>query len=676
MMTMKMSRFNLFVLGLAALAGAAVAAEAPLPVERFFQQPAVLEAKLSPSGKQVALTTARGSKRVSLVVITLGSELKARSVANFDDADIVSFDWVGDGRLVFGLADLQYGSGEYYDRSAGLYAVDADGSKFIQLIRRSGTAFVADGMRRTEILDANHYLLHVPTQQDGVKPDEVIIGKAGFNTREFMGYQPMWLNTRSGNTRPIALPGGPGTAKWWAFDSKGDARAAQSRFEGRETLHWRGPGDKAWRVLAESEVLSSKFEPFAVTDDGQLLVTHPIGPDGVRVLARFDFATLAPAKQALLSTPGFDVRGSLVAGEPGAPPLGLRVKTDAATTVWFDPAMQRLQTLVDERLPGSANRIECSRCGQSDQVALVRTSADTDPGRLLLYEAGTKRWLTLATVMDGIDPARMATVEFQRIKARDDRDLPVWLTLPTGAPTGVAAPVVVLVHSGPWRRGGYWEWTAMEQFFASRGYLVISPEYRGSKGYGEAHYRAGWKQWGQAMQDDVADALLWAQAQGLASKQACIVGSNYGGYAALMGLVRHPELYRCGVAWGALTDPLLFLAGDSSVTDAVSRWGRQYELRTLIGDPDKDRALLATASPLAQVEHIRAPVLLAYGEKDLEVPLVHGLRLRAALKAVGRFPEWVTYPDEAHAREAQTTRVDFARRVEAFLAKHLGPVKP
>ena len=126
----------------------------------------------------------------------------------------------------------------------------------------------------------------------------------------------------------------------------------------------------------------------------------------------------------------------------------------------------------------------------------------------------------------------------------------------------------------------------------SRGYVVIEPEFRGSTGYGSAHYRAGFKQWGQAMQDDVADALLWAQKQGIASDKACIVGASYGGYSTLMGLIRDPELYRCGSAWFAVADLMLLVEGSVWVGDDISPSTRRHLLRERVGDPEKDQALL------------------------------------------------------------------------------------
>jgi dipeptidyl aminopeptidase/acylaminoacyl peptidase len=213
----------------------------------------------------------------------------------------------------------------------------------------------------------------------------------------------------------------------------------------------------------------------------------------------------------------------------------------------------------------------------------------------------------------------------------------------------------------------------MAQFLASRGWLVIEPEFRGSDGYGRVHMEAGFRQWGQAMQDDVADALLWARAQGLAGDRACIVGGSYGGYSALMGLVRHPELYRCASAWVAVTDLFLFLEGSWWVRDDIPDAGRRHTLPAMVGDADKDRAMLQANSPLLQAARIQAPVQLIWGGKDRRVPIEHGERLRSALKDAGRPPEWVVYGDEAHGFARGDNRVDMAQKLEAFLRRHLAP---
>jgi dipeptidyl aminopeptidase/acylaminoacyl peptidase len=205
---------------------------------------------------------------------------------------------------------------------------------------------------------------------------------------------------------------------------------------------------------------------------------------------------------------------------------------------------------------------------------------------------------------------------------------------------------------------------------ASRGYVVIEPEFRGSTGYGDKLHRAGWKQWGQAMQDDVADALAWAVDKGLVdAKRVCIAGASYGGYATLMGLARHPDLYRCGAAWVAVTDPrLLFKWRADSDGDTNLR---EFVIPTMIGDPDKDAAMLDSVSPVLLAGRIKAPLLMAFGGGDRRVPLVHGKRMRQALIDAGRPPNWVVYDEEGHGWQKLENKLDFARRLEEFLETHL-----
>jgi acetyl esterase/lipase len=649
---------------------------APIAAEQFFARPAVLDAKLSPSGRRLAISTSYQADRVGLVVIDLQDQLKASRIARFKDADVVRFDWTSDERLVFSVRDLETGSGEDRYIAPGLYAVNADGSEPVQLVRRTGQPFIRDASMRSPALDWNHVLLHVPQQQDGVTPNEIILGRYDISGREIESITPLWINTKTGRTRRVSMGGAPDGAMNWWFDSQGRPRALLARGKGRQSVWWRDPFDGPWRQLVEGDALSLPMGVHSVDDDGTLYVTRSEGPQQYRVLSTFDFERLRPAQDPLVRTPGFDFSGGLLRERAGVAPLGVRVVTDAESTVWFDPEMKRLQQEIDARFPANINRLSCRRCGQPDMTVLVRSFSDRDPGQLWLYETGPKRWTSVAQVLSGIDPQRMASVAFERITARDGRELPVWLTLPQGMVKGQPRPAVVLVHGGPWLRGGHWRWQPMEQFLASRGYVVISPEFRGSTGYGQAHYRAGWKQYGKAMQDDVADALLWAQKQGYADSRACIAGASYGGYSTLMGLARDGELYRCGVAWVALTDLPLYVQGSWWISDDISSEGRRFRLPELVGDPVKDADLLREQSPVTQAARIKAPLLLGYGEADLRIPLAHGKRMREALIEAGNPPEWVSYPDEGHSWRRVETMTDFARRMEAFLARHLGKTQP
>ena len=659
------------LLALPLLPAMCAAAEPPPSAEAFFTRPHVMSAQLSPSGAYVALTTSRGSRRVDLAVIALKPSIRAARLVHDERSDVGRFFWVGDDKLVYTLADYDTAWGDDRSLGSGLYAVDLAGHRR-QLITRSHLPDEKRLASDVKTLNAHYMLLKVPEGQPSVAKDEVVIGKIiTWADKHITSIRPQWLNIRDGTTREMALgPNPPKALRWW-FDSKGEARMAASGDSERTSYYWRAPGQDEWQLMFDPDQ-KRPYRPVAVDDVGQLYAVHDIGPRGERALFRLDMQTLALPAEPLLQAPGFDVNAGLIAGEPGQAPLGLRNESEVETTEWFDPGMKAFQAEVDARFPGHINQISCRRCGRPDMVALVYSYADRDPGSYWVFDAAAKDWQNVANRLDTVDPARMAHVRMDRIKARDGEDLPVWLTLPAGWIQGAPpAPAVVLVHGGPWVRNGHWQWQPQEQFLAARGYLVISPEFRGSAGYGYKHLRAGDRQWGQAMQDDVADALRWAQAQGLAAKEACIIGGSYGGYSTLMGLVRDPELYRCGVAWAAVADLFLYMQGDWSTSDDISDEGRRTTVVHRVGDPVKDAEMLRSVSPLVQAARIKAPLLLVYGGEDRRVPVEHGTRLRAAMTAAGNPPEWKEFRDEVHGFTTYEHQAEFAQELERFLARHL-----
>ena len=293
------------------------------------------------------------------------------------------------------------------------------------------------------------------------------------------------------------------------------------------------------------------------------------------------------------------------------------------------------------------------------------------PSTYVLYNTQTGELNRIGEAFPGIDAARMGRQQPVRYTARDGRGIPGLLTLPPGG--GKNLPLVVLVHGGPYMRGSSWGWNPESQFLASRGYAVLEPEFRGSQGYGQAHYRAGWKQWGMAMQDDIADGARWAVAQGHADpKRICIAGASYGGYATLMGLAKDGDLYRCGISWAGVTDIDLLYGGQWSFADDLPDDYKKYGMPELIGDRVKDAAQLTATSPIRQAARITQPLLLAHGAVDRRVTISHGTRFRDALKRTNQQVEWIEYAEEGHGWRAPATRVDFWGRVEKFLDRHIG----
>lgn len=667
-----------------ALLGAAkpvCAADAPvepsaakLSAEQFFRYPELAELRLSPSGDQIAFIANGPDGRRVLAVTRVGSDSPVRIVARYANADIGSFYWVNNDWLVYTLGDLARGDGERTFGS-GLFSVRSDGTGERALIATRSEWVVEHRVLRGPLSSA-HRLLAIPSRSALEGPPEVIIGESrGDAGRNLIGVTPLRLNVSTGRTR-FAASQYPERARNWVFDAAGEARALQTYVKGKTTTYWRAPQSDRWTNVAESGAEGPSVSPAFWAPDGLLYVNVRWGSGGVSALTTLNLETGQVRMPPLISAPGFDVNAASVNDSATGALLGFRLQTDAETTVWIDPAMKAFQERVDARIPGRINQIHCARCGQSDMVALVRSWSDTDPGSWWIYRAGGDQWVSLGKTRRDIDPRHMATLDLHRIKARDGRDLPVWVTTPPGPKPETPRATVVLVHGGPWVRGVYWRWSPMAQFLASRGYLVIEPEFRGSTGYGRQHLRAGFKQWGGAMQDDVADALRWAVGKGWADpSRVCIAGASYGGYAVLMGLAKTPDLYRCGVAWVAVSDPrLLFeLLWVSDInTDSI-----EYTLPVRLGDPVKDAEALAAAAPVEHADRIKAPVLLAYGGADVRVPFAHGTRMRDAMRAAGNPPEWIVYPEEGHGWIKPENRIDFALRVGKFLAQHLqGAAKP
>jgi dipeptidyl aminopeptidase/acylaminoacyl peptidase len=649
---------------------------AAVPAEAFFAQPDLSAASLSPSGRWLALLVRGAAERNMLVVVDLDNPTsQATALARFSDVDIEAPRWVGDERLVFSITDWQRGSSDQ-QYAPGLFSVPREGGFIRQLVKLRDDAIVttaAVGPDRR--LAWNHQLLHVPRQQPG-QPPEVIVGELAYDNRGMReGVVPKRLDVASGRVRGLAGPLPEGEIHRWMFDAAGEARVATVNRQGRVQVLGRAPGQDSWApLLRDAPWLEMPWAPYALDHDGALFVTVTRGAGGTRELARLDPATGNPRHESLVRTPGFDFDGEVVSDADEARILGFRVQTDAETTVWLDARLAALQTQIDERLPGRINRLSCRRCGSEAMVVLVQSWSDQDPGSLWVWRAASKSLSLVGRRRKPIDPQQMATVDFQTITTRDARSMPLWLTRPPGTTADGRAPAIVLVHGGPWSRGGHWVWKPMQQWLASRGYVVIEPEFRGSTGYGSEHFRAGWRQWGRTMQDDVADAVLWATKHKLIDpKRVCIAGASYGGYATLMGLIRHPELYRCGAAWVGVTDPLLLLQPSWWWGDDISEEGRKYGYPTLLGDPEKDLEMLKSVSPVLLAAQIKAPVLLAYGEGDRRVPLVHGRRMRSALQEAGREPEWITYPGEGHGFGLLQNEADFARRLEVFFGQHLKP---
>ncbi len=434
-------------------------------------------------------------------------------------------------------------------------------------------------------------------------------------------------------------------------------------------------------------VRKSADEPWIKVDEAKFgrLPVAPVqfDPDGkiLYVAGRRDGADRASIHEyrvdtgswgaAAISHPERDVYGDnarFVVDQRGRKVLGLHYASDRPSVEWFDPEWARIQKSVDAALPETVNDIQG---GTDAKRWIVVAHSDRNPGDVHLLDAKTMRMERLFSYMPGIEPKAMAAMRWIRYRARDGLTIPALLTLPTGA-NGKPAPLVVDIHGGPYVEANTWGYNREVQFFASRGYAVLQPQFRGTAGFGWKHLSSGYRQWGEAMQDDLEDGVKWAIAQGIADpSRVCFYGGSYGGYAAIWGTIRNGALIKCAVAAVAVTSiDYLF---DNAQTDIAYAVDKTTLEAYRIGDPKTERARFKRISPLDNAEKVAVPILLAYGGGDVRVPLAHGTDFRAALDRHGKQYEWVQYAEEGHGFNRDANVFDYYGRVERFLAKYLGP---
>ncbi len=225
-------------------------------------------------------------------------------------------------------------------------------------------------------------------------------------------------------------------------------------------------------------------------------------------------------------------------------------------------------------------------------------------------------------------------------------------------------------HGGPDARDvvGF-DWWA--QFLANRGYAVLQPNYRGSKGYGRKFTEAGLQQWGLKMQDDISDGVKKLIADGIADpKRICIVGASYGGYAALAGATFTPDLYACAMSFAGVSDLNDFMFTQRSDTGKDSQ-GTSFWKSRVGSDWDNSDKLKAT-SPALHAAQVKCPILLMHGKGDTTVRIKQSMIEYEALKDAGKDVRFIRFDGEDHYLNFADTRIRMLKELEAFLKKNIG----
>lgn len=609
-------------------------------------------ATLSPNGKYLAVTASIGGRiQLGMFDLETGS---SKVVAGYEAKNLTRVKWINDERLVFSMIDM---GGDFRSSAAGLYAIGRDGGKMTILMESPEHL---RGFVDQTIWSSEPRAMRMISRGLGQDANSVIaIGY--FPTGEARLYRVNSLNGRRSEFDYRVT----GITRDFVVDHKNTLRVVvTSNTEySEETIWYRDQEGSDWRRLSAHPALDAPFTVLGFDNDGVTMIVSAPTNKGFIGIFEFDFKNNRVGRQ-LAADEQVDVDGELVYAPDSRKLLGVQLSSAPPKTIWFDASMQVLQASLDTARPGLVNEIQVTN---RDASMLVHSYSSTEPGSYSFYQPAAKKLTRYLTKRPWIDSATMAPKLVYDYVARDGLPIMAYLTLPKGRAVK-SLPLIVLVHGGPWARDE-WEFDPDVQLLAGMGYAVLQPQFRGSTGFGIAHFKKSFGQWGLAMQDDLTDGVLSLTKQGVVdSRRVCIMGASYGGYAAMMRLVKDPNFYRCAVNLFGVTN-LFYHSSKGRDNDPVEN----YSLDQVLGDPVKLRNQFEATSPSLRADAIGAPVFMVYGVKDYRVPLIHGEEMRDGLKKAGKVFEFMKLEDDEHGIADEKTRISVFKAIAAFLRHHNPP---
>jgi dipeptidyl aminopeptidase/acylaminoacyl peptidase len=392
----------------------------------------------------------------------------------------------------------------------------------------------------------------------------------------------------------------------------------------------------------------------------------------------------AQGHQAAWALPLDGSPARLLAEDPDGDITGVYTEADTGSVVgvfvgglrphiqWLDSQARQRAEVLDHAFPNKTVRVY--GWSTDGSRTLDRVQSPSSPAIYYLVDFSTHRADIAAESYPALENVPLGEWKSITYKARDGTSIPAYLTLPPGKATG-PVPLVVLPHGGPWSRDDAdFDW--LVQFIATRGYAVLQPQFRGSTGFGAAFEKAGYRQWGGLMQDDVTDGVQAMIAQGIADPHhIAIVGASYGGYAALAGAAFTPTIYSCAVSVNGVSNLRTFVDENTpqpglrngGVVRFISASQAWFTERVgAVTDP-----ALETRSPINSVAEIRIPILIAYSTGDGVVANEQSERMAEALSKAGKPVTVVTLPQEDHWLSRSETRVQLLKALESFLHDHI-----
>ena len=621
---------------------------APLvPLEAFAALPNLDQAKLSPNGDRIAYLISNGGRQ-QLQIQGLSSK-QAIAVPPLRDTEIIAFYWANKDIVLMSLGTetRRFKASRVTQESKLIsFNVNTHESKWLG---KPKNPRIKDGIgqRASQFEQIRDFL---PDD-----PDHILV-ELDFELDTFSSVYK--INVRSG--RRQLIQGGRKGIQSWYTDREHNVRLGMGySLQGKSYARFKD-NDKGWLDLEELFWFGKySFADFTQNSD----IVYVRGPTeyGTKGLFKLSLSS-GKIVQTLFAHERVDYSHMLFH------PISQHVvgvayfESGLQKSLYFDPKLKASQQSLEAMINGAS--ISIVGKAKNKPLYLVLASNAQTPGLYFLFDQSSGQLSYLDTRKPGITPRHMATMAMVDIEARDGTALPSVLTLPQNAKPGedLRQPAVILPHGGP-RGVDTAHWDEWAQFLANRGYVVLQPNFRGSIGYGYRFQRAGIQQWGGLMQDDLTDATHWLIEQGYADKdRICVMGASYGGYAALMGVIKEQGLYQCAISINGVANLPNLKARDRINFVGGSVWIKNMGLKDT-GDK--------LVSPYHRAAEIRVPVLLIASKDDTRVPYSQSKDLHKRLKK-RKLGTYVQIKEGGHHLDTLQSRITILKETEKFLAKHIG----
>lgn len=635
------------------LAASFMAHAAPkVPLSSFVHEDEFSHPRLSPDGKHIAITARipSGDRFVPVVMFYSLPDLKRVGAVRMPVFELpLDYQWVSNSRLVI-TKGKELGSREQPVATGEVLATNFDGSRQEYLFGYDMFKLSKKGERY-----GDDYAYGQIEGLPRVLNEHIFLSSHIWSGGHSMLYD---IDSVSASRRLMAdIP-----AKYMDFviQNDGKPRFASGTGDDGFALHYRyNDASDNWEKLSSN---ARRYAPitFLPGDKSFLALYSEKGEPDELIEEQLD----GGKRKVLFSDPVADA-GGLQYGARRDVPFAVITGPGKPHTTYLETASDdaKLHKTLSAAFPDEV--VHFINFTEDGETLLFSVTSDRDPGSYYLFHRSTAKADMLFPALSAIEPDDMRQQTPVSFKARDGLMLHGFLTMPEHA-AGVKPPLVIMPHGGPHDVADSWYFDTDAQFLASRGYAVLQVNFRGSGQRGVAFKRAGFREWGAKIQDDLIDGIKWASAQGdVDGKRVCAFGASFGGYSSLMLAAREPELIKCAVGYAGIYDLEMLLTSEQAKRSKAGA-------STIARYVGNDKAELARFSPARQADKIVAPVLLIHGGKDKIAPLEHAEAMRDALIKAGHPPEWLYAANEGHGFYDTANRTKVYEALAAFLDKNIG----